>query len=128
MIVTEMKPLVAIKKEITFDDKICLVSCNTCARKCETGGMKGMYDLARMLKDDGYMVVGQTLVGMPCGLKQLDEVIIGGNVAIVLGCDASVHALRTLYPEIKIVPALNTVVLGSWDGSGHVKLIRRFSQ
>jgi hypothetical protein len=126
MIVTEMKPLVKIKRELRINDKICLVSCNTCARKCETGGIKAMDDLARMLKDDGYSVVGQTLVGMPCGLKQLDEVIIGGNVAVVLGCDASVHALRTLYPEIKIVPALNTVGLGAWDEQGHVKVVRKF--
>jgi hypothetical protein len=127
MIVTEMKPLEAIKSELRSGDKICLVSCNTCARKCETGGIKAMGDLAGQLKDDGYSVVGQTLVGMPCGLKQLDEVIIGGNVAVVLGCDASIHALRTLYPEIKIIPALNTVGLGSWDEEGHVNLVRRFA-
>jgi len=127
MIVTEMKPLEAIKSELRSGDKICLVSCNTCARKCETGGMKAMNDLALKLKTEGFSVVGQTLVGMPCGLKQLDEVIIGGNVALVLGCDASIHALKTLYPEIKIVPALNTVGLGSWDEEGHVKLVRKFA-
>ena len=115
MIVTEMKPLSTIKKELKSGDRICLVSCNTCARKCETGGMKAMGDLAEKLKDEGYSVVGQTLVGM-----------IGGNVAVVLGCDASIHALKTLYPEIKIIPALNTVGLGSWDEEGHVQLIRKF--
>jgi hypothetical protein len=126
MIVTEMKPLSTIKKELKSGDRICLVSCNTCARKCETGGMKAMGDLAEKLKDEGYSVVGQTLVGMPCGLNQIDELMIGGNVAVVLGCDASIHALKTLYPEIKIIPALNTVGLGSWDEEGHVQLIRKF--
>jgi hypothetical protein len=126
MIVTEMKPLTAIKRELESSDKICIISCNTCARKCETGGMKAMGDLAQRLKEEGYSVVGQTLVGMPCGLNQIEELMIGGNVAVVLGCDASIHAIRSLFPEIKIIPALNTVGLGSWDDEGHVKLVRRF--
>lgn len=85
-----------------------------------------MDDLAQHLKHDGYSVVGQTLVGMPCGLNQIDEIIIGGDVAIVLGCDASVHAIRSLFPELKVIPALKTVGLGSWDEQGHVMLVRKF--
>lgn len=128
MIVTEMKPFEVIKKELKSGDKISLISCNTCARKCETGGKLVMDTLAEKLKEEGYNVVGQTLVGMPCGLSQLDEMMLSGNVALVLGCDASIHALKTLFPGVKIVPALNTVGLGSWGENGKVNVIRKFEQ
>lgn len=128
MIVTEMKPFEVIKKELGAGDKISLISCNTCARKCETGGKLAMNNLAEKLKEEGFSVVGQTLVGMPCGLSQLDEMMLSGNVALVLGCDASIHALKTLFPGVKVVPALNTIGLGSWGEDGKVKVIRKFEQ
>lgn len=126
MIVTQMKPFDIIKNNLMKGDKICLVSCNTCARKCETGGKEVMDELAARLKSDGYNVIGETLVGMPCGLKHLDEVILQGDTAVVLGCDASVKAISTLFPEVKVIPALDTVGLGAWDENGKVTIVRKF--
>ncbi|MBN2094719.1 MAG: hypothetical protein JW727_01605 [Candidatus Aenigmarchaeota archaeon] len=126
MIVTELKPFDTITDELGKDDRICVVSCNTCARKCETGGKEGMEAISFKLQQEGYNIVCQALVGMPCGIKHLGEVMLGGDVAVVLGCDASIHALRKLYPDIKIIPALNTVGLGSWDEDGHVNIVKRF--
>jgi len=122
-----MKPLDSIKNNLEKGDKISLVSCNTCARKCETGGKEVMSELAEKLKSSGYNVIAETLVSMPCGLKQLDEIILEGNAAVVLGCDASVKAISTLFPEVKVIPALDTVGLGAWDENGKVTIIRKFN-
>ncbi len=127
MIVTERRPLKAIESCLDEDDCICLVSCNACARKCNTGGMDAMSQLAEVLREDGYRIVAENLVGTGCGERQLNRLVFDGNVAIVLGCDASVSAMMRTYPNMKIVPALHTVGLGMWDAEENVTVVKPFS-
>lgn len=126
MIVTEMKPIAAIKSSLDRADRICLVSCNACARKCHTGGLEGMAELSEALRMEGFQVVGENLVGTGCGERQLTALNFRGDTAVVLGCDASISAMERLYPDMKIVPALNTLGLGRWDQEEKVTLVKVF--
>ena len=42
MIITQSKPYGVIRSQLDKKDKIGLVTCNTCARMCETGGEEQM--------------------------------------------------------------------------------------
>ncbi len=54
MIITESKPFGIIKAQLKKEDKIGIVSCNSCARMCETGGKEAMKELADRLKKRGF--------------------------------------------------------------------------
>ena len=57
MIVTSCKPYGIIRGMLKKWKKVGIVSCNSCARVCETGGKDKMEELATRLKTDGFDVV-----------------------------------------------------------------------
>ena len=126
MIVTSSKPYGVIKGMLKKWKKNGIVSCNSCARACETGGRKRMEELAERLKTDGYEVVDMDLVPMACNLDLAKKPEYAGDVLVVLACDAGVFTLQTLFPAKKIVPALNTIGLGARDGQGNIYLMKKF--
>ncbi len=126
MIITALKPYGLIKSQLNKKDKIGIVSCNSCARLCETGGKKEMKKLAEKLKKDGFRVVDMDLIGVPCDYGQLKKDELHGEVTIVLACDAGVYNLKKLFPKRKIIEALDTIGLGAWDEKGNLTLVRKF--
>jgi hypothetical protein len=56
VIVTSSRPYGIIKGMLRKWKKIGIVSCNSCARACETGGREKMEELAERLRQDGYDV------------------------------------------------------------------------
>jgi hypothetical protein len=54
LIVTNSKPYGIIKGKLRKWKKIGIISCNSCARACETGGREKMEELAERLKKDGF--------------------------------------------------------------------------
>jgi hypothetical protein len=93
---------------------------------CETGGLKKMQELAERLKKDGYIVVDTDLIGMACDFDQLKKDQLHGNVNIVLACQAGVYNLKKIFPNHKIITALDTVGLGAWDMKGNINLVKKF--
>ncbi|MGC9310378.1 MAG: hypothetical protein ACP5E4_01490 [Candidatus Aenigmatarchaeota archaeon] len=126
MIVTEMKPFKAITGSLEKGDNICVVSCDACARKCECGGQKALDDISEKLSCEGFRVSEKHLIGKACGASHVNGRVFGGDTVVVLGCDASVELLKELFPALKIVPALNTIGLGSLGEDGLVTLVKRF--
>lgn len=126
MIITKSRPYKEIKKELKKSDKIGIISCNMCARICNTGGKKALNKLANKLKKDGYKVVDTDLIGTPCDRDQLQKDKLHGNVQVVLACDAGVYNLKKIFPNHKIIPALKTIGLGAHDHKGNINLIKEF--
>ena len=125
MIITKSIPYSEIKKHLKKSDKIGVISCNACARLAKTGGKEVMEKLANKLKKDGFDVVDADLIGTPCDYDQLNKSQLHGNVQIVLACDAGVHNLKKIFPKHKIISALKTIGIGSFDHKGHITLIRK---
>ena len=126
MIITDSKPYGLLKTMFSKSDKIGIVSCNTCAKMCETGGQKGMDRLAKRLKDDDFNVVGKKLISIACDLSLIKKEEIKGDVIIALTCDAGVYALKKLLPNKKIITALDTIGLGAFDNKMDISLVRKF--
>jgi len=126
MIVTSSKPYGIIKGMLKKWKKTGIVSCNSCARVCETGGREKMEELAERLKKDGYDVVDTALVPMTCNLDLAKKPEYHADVLVVLACDSGVYTVQTLFPSKKIVPALNTIGIGARDGQGNIFLMVKF--
>jgi len=126
MIITSTKPYGVIEGWLQEGDKIGVVSCNSCARICETGGRISMDEMADRLRDDGFSVVDEDLLPMCCALDTVSKAEYDGDVLIVLACDAGVYTLQKLYPEKKVIAALNTIGLGARGASGVIYMMRQF--
>ena len=126
MIVTSMKPYGIIKGMLKKWKKNGIISCNSCARACETGGRKKMEELAERLKKDGYEVVDTHLVPMACNLTLVKKPEYQSDVLVILACDAGVLTYQTLFPSKQIIPALNTHGLGARDNQGNIYLMKKF--
>jgi hypothetical protein len=127
MIITETKPFGMIKAELKKDDKISIVACNLCAKKCGTGGREGLDEMKEELKENGYNVVDEFLFAPVCD-KDLDKKIIKpkGNIILSLACDAGSSNIKRLFKNMKTIEALDTIGLGSFDEKGDIFLIREF--
>ncbi|OQX71714.1 hypothetical protein B6D52_00340 [Candidatus Parcubacteria bacterium 4484_255] len=128
MIITESKLYGIIRSQLKKSDKIGIVSCNSCARICGTGGQEGMDRLAEKLKKDGFNVVDTDLIGRPCayGELELKKEELYGDTTIVLACDAGVYLLKKLFPGRKIISGLDSIGVGTWDKEGNLTLVRKF--
>jgi hypothetical protein len=126
MIVTEIKPYGIIKGMLKKWKKIGIVSCNSCARVCETGGQKVMDELAERLRKDGYDVVDTALVPLACNLDLVKRPKLDADILVVLACDCGVNTIQDIYPSKKIVAALNTIGIGARDARGNLYLMVKF--
>lgn len=126
MIVTSIKPYGIIKGMLKKWKKFGIISCNSCARACETGGRKIMEELGERLKNDGYEVVDMNLVPMACNVDLVKKPEYEGDVLVILACDSGVFTYQTLFPSKTIVPALNSHGLGARDNQGNIFLMMKF--
>ncbi|MEJ2240774.1 MAG: hypothetical protein P8Y18_01335 [Candidatus Bathyarchaeota archaeon] len=126
MIITSCKPYGIIRGMLNKWKKTGIISCNSCARACETGGKDKMEELAARLKDDGYNVVDTALIPMACNLDLAKKPQLEADVLVMLTCDSGVETFRELYPSKKIVDACITTGVGARDGSGDIYLMRKF--
>ena len=126
MIVTSCKPYGIIKGMLKKWKKIGIMSCNSCARACETGGREKMDEIAERLKADGYDVVDTALIPMACNLDLVKKPQLTSDILVILACDSGVETFRQLFPTKKIVDALNTLGIGARDGQGNIFLMKKF--
>lgn len=125
MILTKLKSYKQIKSKLNKKDKIGIVSCNSCARMCGTGGEKELKILSSQLKKEGYNVVDEDLIGAPCMMSQLKKDELHGDKTIALACISGVYNLKKLFPKRKIIPALETLGLAAVDKKGKPRLVSR---
>jgi hypothetical protein len=126
MIVTSCKPYGVVKGMLKKWKKIGIVSCNSCARVCETGGKEKMEELAQRLKQDGFDVVDLELVPMACAVDAVKKPEYHADYLIALACDSGVCTLQSLFPDKIVVPANDTIGLGARVVQGNIFLMKKF--
>jgi len=126
MIVNSSKPYGGVKGMLKKWKKIGIVSCNSCARACETGGRDKADELAVKLRQDGFEVVDVELLPMACNVDAAKKSEYKGDLLVVLACDSGAYTLQSLFPYKTIIPAQNTIGLGARDTQGDFFIIKRF--
>ena len=126
MIVTSSKPYGVIKGMLKKWKKIGIVSCNSCARVCETGGREKADELAARLRQDGFEVVDVEVLPMACNVDAARRPNYKGDLLVVLACDSGAYTLQSLFPTKVIIPALDTTGLGARDTQGDIFIMKKF--
>ena len=120
MIVAERKPFEEIKAMVKDYSKVLTVGCGTCVAVCLAGGEKEVGILNAELKmarklDNTPIELGAATLERQCDMEFLDELeeTIGEYDALLsMACGAGIQFLAERYPEIPVLPAVNTSFIG----------------
>ncbi len=127
MITAEQKPIDEIREMIAPFKRILALGCGSCVAECATGGEKETGALASVLRmackmEGKDIVIDEKTLDRQCVrdfVIQLDEVINNYDAILSLGCGAGVQAVADIFPEIPVIPALNTEFLGETRDQGY---------
>jgi ferredoxin len=119
MIVAERKPIDELKSLIAGKKKVLVLGCGGCVTVCLTGGEKQVEILSSQLrmslKDDGVDVAEKTITRQ-CEHEFLDDIkedIAAADAVLSMACGAGVQLAATVFPDTRIVPAMNTTFLAA---------------
>ncbi|KPA10545.1 zinc-finger protein [Candidatus Magnetomorum sp. HK-1] len=120
MIKAKRKPLTKLKQSIQAYDNVLIVGCGGCVSVCLAGGQKEVNilkaELDAELKLDGLSknFEGHTLERQ-CNVRFLDELADTApsyDCIMSMACGAGVQYLAERFPEIPVLPAVNTIAIG----------------
>jgi len=114
MIFSKIEPYEEIIKKLDKkEDKIAIISCNTCARTCGNGGLNKLNELGLRLIRDGYYVTDEAVVLYACSEPILREAKLDlkANTIIVLSCSAGWACFTRNFAGKKVVKVTDDIGL-----------------
>jgi len=126
MITARQKPINEIREMIKPYKKILVLGCASCVAECAAGGEKEVAILASILRmaakmDGKTILIEENTIDRQCVFDfiiKLDDIIKKYDAILSLGCGAGVQAVSELFPEVSVIPALNTEFLGETKKQG----------
>lgn len=126
MITAELKPMEEIRAMISPYKRILVLGCGSCVAECAAGGEKETGMLASALRMAARMHAEDTSIqdktlDRQCVkdfILRLDDVIGQYDAVLSLGCGAGAQAVADMFPEVPVLPALNTGFLGETRDQG----------
>jgi ferredoxin len=120
MIIAKQKPLEEIREMIEGYEDILVLGCGTCVAICMAGGDKEVEVLASSLRmadkiSGKNRVFREHTVERQCEWEFLDEIeekIKNADAILSLGCGVGVQAIAERFPEIPVLPGLDTLFMG----------------
>jgi len=126
MITAERKPLDEIIAMISPFKKLLIVGCGSCVAECAAGGEKEVGLLSSALRMEARMTTRELetkeiTLERQCVYEFIDQLtgLVDQYEAVLsLGCGAGVQAVAEVFPNIPILPALNTSFIGQTKEAG----------
>lgn len=126
MITAEQKPIEEIREMISPYKRVLALGCASCVAECAAGGEKETGILGSALRmaekiDGRDASIKEKTIDRQCVKEfiiQLDDILEDYDAVLSLGCGAGVQAVADMYPEIPVIPALNTEFLGETRDQG----------
>ena len=120
MIVAERKPLEEIVELVHAFDRVLVLGCGGCTSICLAGGQREVAELAHSLKSK-LAETGKTgrfeeyTIERQCNASffvELDHMVHDFDAVLSMACGAGVQFVADRYPDIPVLPALNTTFVG----------------
>lgn len=122
MIVAEPKELAEVLDMVAPYDEILVVGCNTCMAACSAGGQNEVERLAEdLVAEREDLVVEKSTIARQCSIKfieRLQDKVRNFKAVLSMGCGNGVQMLARQFPDIHVLPALNTRFIGARDENG----------
>ncbi|HEY48463.1 MAG TPA: hypothetical protein G4O13_00275 [Dehalococcoidia bacterium] len=130
MIVAEQKTLEEIRRMITPYARVLILGCGTCMTVCDAGGEREVSFLHNALRvaqaksGNGTHTFSEYTLKRQCDPEFLDvlsDQITDVDTVLSLGCGIGVQAIAERYPDLPVLPGVNTSFmgmakeLGVWD-------------
>jgi ferredoxin len=121
VIVAEQKSLNEIRRMIDPYERVLLVGCGTCMTVCDAGGERELsflhnaLKLAQARRGNGIHTFSEYTLKRQCDpefLDQLTDKVGEVDVILSLGCGIGVQAIAELFPDIPVLPGVNTSFMG----------------
>ncbi len=120
MIIAEQKALEQIREMIARYDRVLVVGCGTCVTVCFAGGEKEVGILSSTLrmadKVDGIdKTIDEATILRQCEweyIEPLKEKAPSYDAILSLGCGVGVQTIAEVFPNVPVLPALNTTFMG----------------
>ncbi|MBW2063557.1 MAG: methylenetetrahydrofolate reductase C-terminal domain-containing protein [Deltaproteobacteria bacterium] len=127
MITAEQKPIDEIRDMIRPYKNILVLGCGTCVAECAAGGEKETGMLASTLRmaskiEGADINIKESTLDRQCVKEfiiELDDIAGQYDAILSLACGAGVQAVAEIFPEIPVLPALNTAFLGETKDQGY---------
>ena len=115
----------ALKARLTLDDRIVVLSCDSCAKQSNgLGGEQGLGGVADKLAADGFKVVRRELLPDMCTPEHLRDRLRDeaarkpfeeADVVIPLSCRVGVKMANEVLPDLRILRVTRTLGTGSFS-------------
>src|SRR5450759_4054286 len=120
MIVAEQKALEQIRDMISRYHRVLVVGCGTCVTVCFAGGEKEVGILASTLRmadkvDGAEREIDEATILRQCEweyIEALKEKAPSYDAILSLGCGVGVQTIAEAFPNMPVLPGLNTTFMG----------------
>ena len=111
VVITETIPYEELIKKLNKGEKIALITCNTCVRAYETGGVEVMDKLEKQFSGDGFEITDRVVLATACFEDYIQAAPIGEDwsTAIILACDSGYEVVKQHLRGKRIIRGLITV-------------------
>ena len=129
-VITRLRPMDDIVEDLDPREAIAVISCNNCVKVCGSGGEGAWEPFCEELAKRGFRIEDRFLITNPCSRAYLENLSLSPTVkaCVMMACDGAMKGFQTAYPDVKLVPASDTLglfVVSKADGV--VKLVIPFS-
>jgi ferredoxin len=121
VIVAEQKPLEEIRRMIAPYEKVLILGCGTCMTVCNAGGEREVSFLHNALRvaqakgRNGAHTFSEYTVKRQCDpefLELLVDKVADVDAVLSLGCGIGVQAVAERFPDMTVLPGVNTSFMG----------------
>jgi ferredoxin len=120
MIIAKQKPLEEIEKMLDPYKRILVLGCGTCVAICFAGGEKEVSIISTSLRIKDKLAGGKRefkehTIERQCEWEFIDEIkdqLKDVDAVLSLACGVGVQAVSERYPDIPILPGVNTLFFG----------------
>ena len=124
MIVAEQKPIQEILRMLPEVDRLLVAGCDTCVTVCLAGGEKEVQLMSSTIRMSGKKIgqVQGVSIERQCDREFLDEIadaVEQSDAVLSMACGAGVQMMADRFHGKRILPALNTLFMGSNEDAGY---------